>query len=145
MSSSSLGFMTLFVKTSPLWRNSILVVTHSSHGGFYDHAPPPPVTADSFVASSEKTGTAMSFFDRLGVRVPALIVSPYIPRGPVDHTVYEHAAVPATAFELFLKDYSRRARRETNANTFDRVLTLSTPRPATDTIIFGMERGDGDQ
>jgi phospholipase C len=85
------------------------------------------------------------FFDRLGVRVPAIIVSPYIPRGTIDHMVYEHASIPATAFELFLKDYSRRARRETNANTFDRVLTLSTPRPATDTIIFGMERGDGDQ
>jgi phospholipase C/MFS family permease/energy-coupling factor transporter ATP-binding protein EcfA2 len=133
-------------KNESLWRSSVLVITYSSHGGFYDHVPPPPVTADSFVASSEKTGTAMNFFfDRLGVRVPAIIVSPYIPRGTVDHTVYEHASIPATAFELFLKDYSRRARRETNANAFDRVLTLSTPRPATDTIIFGIERGDGDQ
>jgi phospholipase C len=35
-------------------------------------------------------------FDRLGPRVPALIISPLIPKNLIDHRVYDHATVPAT-------------------------------------------------
>ena len=35
-------------------------------------------------------------FTRLGVRVPAVVVSPFIPRGTVDHTIYDHTSVLAT-------------------------------------------------
>jgi phospholipase C len=80
-------------------------------------------------------------FDRLGIRVPAVIVSPYIPRGTVDHTVYEHASIPATATRLFLGDYPLRSPREKTANTFDRVMTLPTPRPDRDTVVFPIENG----
>jgi phospholipase C len=130
-------------KNESLWQSSVLLITYSTHGGFYDHVPPPAVASDGFMASAASTGTGYSFgFDRLGVRVPAIIVSPYIPRGTVDHTVYEHASIPATATKFFLGDYSPRSLREMRANTFDRVLTLSKPRPDADTVVFPMERGD---
>jgi len=129
-------------KNESLWQSSVLLITYSNHGGFYDHVPPPPVAPDAFVASAANTGTGMQFmFDRLGIRVPAVIVSPYIPRGTVDHTVYEHASIPATATRLFLGDYPLRSPREKTANTFDRVLTLPTPRPDRDTVVFPIENG----
>lgn len=120
-----------------LWRNSILLITYSSHGGIYDHVPPPAATPDGFVAQVDQTGTGRTFsFDRLGVRVPAVIVSPYIRRGTVDHTVYDHASIPATVSKLFLSGSESSSPRERNAQTFDRVLTLSAPR--TDTPEFNL-------
>jgi phospholipase C len=130
-------------KNQSLWQSSVLLITYSTHGGFYDHVPPPEVTSDGFMAGAARTGTGYGFgFERLGVRVPAIIVSPYIPRGTVDHTVYEHASIPATATKFFLGEYSPRSRREIRANTFDRVLTLSIPRPDADTVVFPVEGGD---
>ena len=61
-----------------LWRNSLLVITYFDHGGFFDHVVPPDAAPDGFVAFPDVTGTGKPFlFDRLGVRVPAIIVSAY--------------------------------------------------------------------
>lgn len=62
------------VTTSPLWPNTVLVVTYDEWGGFYDHVPPPlaPLpTADQ--AAGNQDG-------RLGFRVPSLIISPFARR-----------------------------------------------------------------
>jgi phospholipase C len=40
-------------------------------------------------------------FGQLGVRVPAVVVSPWIAPHTVDHTVYDHSSVPATIERLF--------------------------------------------
>jgi phospholipase C len=40
-------------------------------------------------------------FDVYGVRVPAVVVSPWVARGYVDHTGYDHSSVPATVERLF--------------------------------------------
>ena len=123
-----------------LWPGSVLVITYSNHGGIYDHVPPPAATPDGFVAQPDQTGTGKPFsFDRLGVRVPAVIVSPYIPRGTVDHTIYDHASIPATVSKFFLNGQQSVSPRERNANAFDRVLTLPTPRSDMDTPIFQFE------
>ena len=45
-------------------------------------------------------------FDRLGVRVPAILVSPWIPKGTVVNRVFDHASIPATVTKFFLGDYS---------------------------------------
>ena len=120
-----------------LWRDSILLITYSNHGGFYDHVPPPSSTPDGFVAQPKDTGTGRPFnFDRLGVRVPAVIVSPYIAKATIDHTVYDHASIPATASKLFSIGAPRRSPREQKAQTFDTVLTLSTPRKDAPSFAF---------
>ena len=66
-----------------LWKSTLLLVVYDEHGGFYDHVPPPKTIApDNY--QSEFT------FDQLGVRVPAILVSPYVQRGVLsrefDHT-----------------------------------------------------------
>jgi len=66
-----------------LWERTLLVVVYDEHGGFYDHVEPPgTVCPDGYQAQYS--------FDRLGVRVPALLVSPWVPAGvwseQLDHT-----------------------------------------------------------
>ena len=64
-----------------LWKSTALLIVYDEHGGTYDHVPPPQCLADGFVASAQDTGTAADFkFDRLGVRVPAILVSPWVPQ-----------------------------------------------------------------
>jgi phospholipase C len=108
----------------PLWNESVLLITYSNHGGIYDHVPPPAIAdRDGFVDAATRFN-----FSRLGVRVPAIVVSPYVAKGTIDHTVYEHASIPATARKLFAVGSNRTSLREQDANTFERLLTLASPR-----------------
>ena len=68
-----------------LWESTLLVVTSDEHGGFCDHVPPPATVApDEHVAEWS--------FDRLGVRVPTILVSPWIDRGVIK-TVFDHTSL----------------------------------------------------
>jgi phospholipase C len=115
-----------------LWESTALLIVYDEHGGIYDHVPPPnTVGADGFVAQPDATGTGRPFlFDRLGVRVPAVLVSPWIPRGTVvgNDRIFEHASIPATATSFFLGAYANRTDREQKAQTFLDLLTLNTMR-----------------
>ncbi|HVY14565.1 MAG TPA: alkaline phosphatase family protein [Rhodopila sp.] len=66
-----------------VFEKTLLVILYDEHGGFFDHVSPPAT-----VAPDAHTGTYA--FDRLGVRVPAILVSPWLDPGfitPVfDHT-----------------------------------------------------------
>ncbi len=125
-----------------LWDSTALLITYDEHGGIYDHVPPPACTPDGFVAQPLQTGTGKPFaFDRLGVRVPAILVSPWVPKGTVvpgagapGGRVFEHASIPATITKLFIGDYDGRSPREKQAETFLDLLTLATAR--TDTPDF---------
>jgi phospholipase C len=124
---------------NPQVRNStLLVVVYDEHGGLYDHVPPP--TAPN--PDNKNWGGAPGFLDppfdftRLGVRVPAVLISPYIKAGTIDSTVYDHGSLAATACKLFLKNVSNAflTQRDKNAHTFEFNLTLDQPR--TDQINF---------
>jgi phospholipase C len=125
------------IKNNPsLWASTALLVTYDEHGGIYDHVPPPACTPDGFVAQPADTQTGKPFlFDRLGVRVPAILISPWIPKGtvvpgvgPQDGRIFEHASIPATVTKLFLGDYDARSVREKKADTFLDLLTLDQMR-----------------
>lgn len=122
------------IKSNPtLWQTTALLITYDEHGGTFDHVPPPNCTPDGFVAPKEKTGTGQPFaFDRLGVRVPAVLVSPWVPRGTiVTDRVFEHASIPATATKWLLPNFNGpRTPRETAAETF--LDLLSAPAIRTD-------------
>jgi phospholipase C len=108
------------IKQNPdLWESTALLIVYDEHGGIYDHVVPPTCTPDQFTASANATGTGMEFkFDRLGVRVPAILVSPWIPKGTVVDRVFDHASIPATVTRFFIGDYAPRSPRETNADFF---------------------------
>ena len=72
------------VRTSPQWESTALVVLFDEHGGCYDHVPPPATVSPDGVVSPEGF-----HFDRLGLRVPTIVVSAYTERGTViteDHS-----------------------------------------------------------
>jgi phospholipase C len=120
-----------------LWPSTAMLVVYDEHGGTYDHVPPPNCTPDGFVAQPSDTGTPDPFhFDRLGVRVPAILISPWIARGTVVNDVYEHASIPATATDYFIGEYSVRSPREIAANTFLGLLNQPTIRPDSDCPVF---------
>jgi phospholipase C len=106
-------------QNADLWKSTALLVVYDEHGGIYDHVPPPACTPDKFTASANDTGTGVEFkFDRLGVRVPAILISPWIQKGTVVDRVFDHASIPATITKFFLGDYSPRSPRETSADVF---------------------------
>jgi phospholipase C len=122
-----------------LWKTTALLVVYDEHGGIYDHVPPPACTPDGYVASANDTGTGREFrFDRLGVRVPAILISPWIPKGTVvSGRVFEHASIPATVTNFFLKNYEQRSVREKAADTFLDLLSL--PKMRTDAPEFDID------
>jgi phospholipase C len=106
-------------QNAQLWASTALLIVYDEHGGIYDHVLPPACQPDQFTASANDTGTGMPFaFDRLGVRVPAVLVSPWIPKSTVVDRVFDHASIPATVTKFFLGGYSPRSPREINADVF---------------------------
>ena len=108
-----------------VWRSTVLLVVWDEHGGFYDHVTPPALGYGDTYRSHHPDFA----FDRLGVRVPAVIVSPYVHAG-VSHQLFEHASIPATATEQFIGDHSKKSLslREQRANTFHDLLEQMPPR-----------------
>ena len=88
-----------------VWNKSLLIVTYDEHGGFYDSVPPPAAVppGDGNLGHGQP-GTLNQFgfqFDQFGIRVPALLISPWIAKGVVDATQYDHTSVIKTLMTLF--------------------------------------------
>jgi phospholipase C len=115
------------LRASPLWPSSVLIITYDEHGGFYDSGTPgrAPAPGDGSLSGppSNKHGFA---FDQYGVRVPAIIVSPLIAKGVVDHTLYDHSSVLATVERLYA--VPPLTNRDRNAKDLLGLLSLSSPR-----------------
>jgi phospholipase C len=122
--------------SSPQWDRSLLVVVYDENGGFYDHVPPPQAADDQ-----------PEMFGRYGVRVPAIIVSPWIEPRTVSHTLFDHTSIIKTILLRFcpgacdpLQAQEKRPRlsrspgypglRVTQASHLGELLTRATPRPA---------------
>jgi phospholipase C len=127
------------VSTSPGWNQTLLVITYDEHGGCFDHVLPPTGAASPDAAS--RPGDAMFSFDRFGVRVPTVVVSPYIAAGTVfrsDTKVpYDHTSILATLRDwLDIKaDGMLPSVRVAAAPTLAQVLTLAQPRVQTPTVV----------
>jgi phospholipase C len=127
--------------TAPQWEKTLLIIFYDEHGGFYDHVPPPE-------APDDHPGE----FGRYGVRVPALIVSPWIEPGTLSHTLFDHTTIIKTILLRFCPDALKKpplhkgwfarlrthgqprnmGKRVAGANDLGELLTRTTPRPAPD-------------
>jgi phospholipase C len=72
------------IMQSQFWDSTAIFITWDDFGGFYDHVPPP--TVDYF---------------GLGIRVPLIILSPYVKAGTVHHTVFEFSSLLRFTEKLF--------------------------------------------
>ena len=79
--------------SSPNWSSSALVLTWDEHGGYYDHVAPPAAPAPDTIAPLLKAGDVSAGFDRYGVRVPVLVVSPFSKPHFVSHQVSDHTSI----------------------------------------------------
>ncbi len=133
------------IRTNPkLWPNTALLIVYDEHGGIYDHVPPPPCPPDTpYIAQPADTGTLDAFeFDRLGVRVPAILVSPWVAAGSVINDTFDHASIPATVAEFVDLPPGKRSVREQNANTFLGNLSLATMRADDECPTFVLQSPD---
>jgi len=79
---------------SPQWSKMALFITWDEHGGYYDHVPPPAACKpDDLAPQLDMGSTAQGGFDRLGFRVPLIVVSPYAKKGYVGHATYDHTSI----------------------------------------------------
>jgi phospholipase C len=88
------------IRNSPLWNQSLLIITYDEHGGFYDSVAPGTVLGPNDGSNSSSLNEYGFTFQQYGVRVPAVAVSPLLAAG-VDHTVYDHSSALATMEWLF--------------------------------------------
>ena len=114
------------IRNSPHWDNSVLIVTYDEHGGFYEHVPPPQTVAPGDAITDPGNNTNHFDFKQLGVRVPAVIISPLIPKGVIDSTIYDHTSVLATIESIF--GLLPLTERDKQANTLNHLFSLTIPR-----------------
>ncbi len=117
------------LRASPFWAETMLIVTFDEHGGFFDHVPPPPAVAPG--GDARYANPANHFdFDRLGVRVPAVVVSAHTQKGTVlgksPLETYDHTSILATVEKRF--GLAALTRRDAEARTLEGVLNLRTAR-----------------
>jgi phospholipase C len=67
---------------SPQWKRGALFIVYDEWGGFFDHVRPPRVPD---IRSTRDPNTD---FGQMGIRIPAVAVSPYVRRGRVSHAVF---------------------------------------------------------
>jgi phospholipase C len=77
--------------TSPLWEKSLLLIVYDEHGGFFDHVTPPEHPPDDDPQT----------FSRYGVRVPAIVVSPWVAARSVSSTLFDHTTIIKTVLGRF--------------------------------------------
>lgn len=71
-----------------LWRGMVMIVTYDEHGGFFDHVSPPRV-----VTTPPLGADYTERFESLGVRVPAVVISPFAKGGSVHHELLDHTSI----------------------------------------------------
>jgi phospholipase C len=74
------------VMRSPNWSSTAIFLAWDDWGGFYDHVVPPQVDGNGY-----------------GIRVPALVISPYAKRGYIDHQTLSFDAYLKFIEDVFIE------------------------------------------
>ena len=108
------------------WQNTLFIITFDEAGGTYDHVQPPTA-----VPPGPNNNTEMNFqFDRLGIRVPAILVSAYINSGTVINDHLTHTSVIKTLSDKW--NLGNLTQRDLNSPSLYNYLTRTEPRNPTD-------------
>ena len=105
--------------------NTTLLVGFDEPGGTYDHVPPGQAEPPDPTSPAGQFGFT---FDRSGYRVPAVVVSPWVPERTVCTGEFRHSSLLATLREVWHLGEPFTA-RDAASPTFSGLLSLDTPRP----------------
>lgn len=132
------------------WNKTLLLITFDEFVGSFDHVAPPRATPP-WGSSKPGFDTHGFNFDRLGARVPTILVSPWVRKGSVFRSTtdvpYDHTSVIATTLKWLgqegkIGEFGERTR---SAPTFEGALTLEQPRTdAAELGFLDVTRKDGD-
>jgi hypothetical protein len=111
-----------------VFEKTLLLVTYDEHGGFYDHEPPPSAPPPDTLVW-EKGGKRFRF-DQLGVRVPAVLISPWLDARVVDAPDFDHSSIVASLRAIFAPAEGPLTKRDGAASGFQGLEVRSTPRAA---------------
>jgi phospholipase C len=84
---------------SQRWSSTMLIVIHDEHGGFFDHVPPQPITSPVPPGALYQDPFATT-----GVRVPAIIASPFVQSGTCYNGNLDHTSILQLFAEKFRGD-----------------------------------------
>jgi phospholipase C len=93
------------------WKKTILFITFDENGGLYDHVVPPPACAPD--GPPDPSSCRDYEFNRYGLRVPLLVVSPYVTPGYISDFVTDHSSI--TRFIEHWLDLPAMTARDANA------------------------------
>jgi phospholipase C len=105
-----------------LFEETLLIVLYDEHGGFFDHVAPPAT-----IPPDDHTGKFA--FNRLGVRVPAILVSPWLDRGFIA-TEFDHTSILKMASQMWVGVHPLGARTAQANSPLDSLTWLEAPRQA---------------
>eukprot|EP01127_Copromyxa_protea_P000134 TRINITY_DN10132_c0_g1_i1.p1 TRINITY_DN10132_c0_g1~~TRINITY_DN10132_c0_g1_i1.p1 ORF type:complete len:655 (+),score=121.50 TRINITY_DN10132_c0_g1_i1:308-2272(+) len=129
------------LRSSPSWNETLFIITFDEHGGFYDHVPtplnvPPPGDGEKSYPDTDV------LFNRLGIRIPTLLISPWVPKGmvvsepaaaqkPAHNSEFDLTSIMATARKILGIKSGPLTKRDAWSATFENVLEI-VKEPRTD-------------
>lgn len=106
------------IRNSDRWNDTLLLIVYDEHGGLYDHVLPPTLKNDTGLPDFPATTDFGFKFDRLGVRVPAIFVSPWIKPGTILPQQFDHCSIVKTVRQLCCNSQAPFNWREATALSF---------------------------
>jgi phospholipase C len=118
------------IRNSPDWEKILFLILFDEHGGCYDHVCPPnsAIDPDGVTIASDRPGGTGFKFDRLGVRVPAIVISAYTPPGTIVNTVFDHTSALSTVVNAFGLPPGKLGKRQAAAPDVSEALSLRSAR-----------------
>lgn len=108
---------------SPLWTRLAILLNYDESGGYFDHVPPPEACSPDPGGTGGYDATDL---DRLGLRVPFVLVSPWARPGYVSHEPHDHTSMLRFVEALF--DIPALTARDANASALLDLFDFSCPR-----------------
>ncbi|MFZ0668028.1 MAG: alkaline phosphatase family protein [Acidimicrobiales bacterium] len=120
------------VMSGPAWQDTLLIWFYDEHGGYYDHVAPPAAIPPDNIPPDIGPDDYPGGYNLYGIRVPAVVVSPYSMKKAVTNVVHDHTSVLATIEQQW--NLPALTYRDANATTIADFLDVSKmtfPEPPT--------------
>ncbi len=78
---------------SPSWPDSAFILTYDEGGGLYDHVRPAREVKPDAIAPKLRSGDKPGDFNQSGLRVPMVVISPWVRPSFVSHTARDYTSI----------------------------------------------------